>query len=82
MVLNKNYLAAVMLNLNCKVRMIRKEVCWTLSNIAGCQRNIAIKIIEFENRQLLKSIINACLFDDDQVKKRSWLGISKYYIII
>ena len=70
-ILNKGYLKAAMLNLNCKVRMIRKEVCWTLSNIAGCEKDIAIQIIKYENGQLLKSLTNTCLFDDDQVKKEA-----------
>ena len=70
-ILNKGYLKAAMPILSCKVRMIRKEVCWTLSNIAGCEKDIAIQIIQYENGSLLKSLINACLFDDDQVKKEA-----------
>ena len=70
-ILEKGFLKAAMLNLQCYVRMIRKEVCWVLSNIAGCDKPICIKLIEYENGQLLNSLIHACLYDDDQVKKEA-----------
>jgi len=70
-ILDRGYLKAAMKNLSCKVRMIRKEVCWTLSNIAGCEYDIAIQIIKYENGQLLQELISACLYDDDQVKKEA-----------
>ena len=62
---------AAMLNLSCRVRSIRKEVCWTLSNVAGCDKEIAVQILHFENGQLLKTLSKTCLFDDDQVKKEA-----------
>lgn len=66
-ILEKGYLKVAMLNLSCRVRSIRKEVCWTLSNIAGCERKTAVKILEFQNGELLKTLSKTCLFDDDQV---------------
>jgi len=70
-VLAKGYLKVALRNLHCKVRNIRKEVCWTLSNVAGCERETAVKLIQFEEGALLKVLGKTCLFDDDSVKKEA-----------
>eukprot|EP01084_Bolivina_argentea_P219140 371735_1 len=70
-ILKKGFLNCVELLLSSKSRAIRKEICWILSNIAGCDRNIIVQLLDFNDALIIKLLINICLFDDDSVKKEA-----------